>query len=273
MGTWGAGLYQDDTACEVREGYVKNLKEGLSDVAAARKILDGYKKSLRNAQVETNVYFALADTQWQYGRLDPAIKKHALALIKARADLANWKEDAPELVSSREKVLASLKARLESKQKPRRVIKVVPPNPPKTWTDAKLGTIFLLPLSKSSYAALVLVANVESGGRKKIPMFSVLNWKGRKEPTAAELNKAKFIEVPEDSHPNGEKSQHVGFLTMDDRESPLTSLTQTALAVKPPRYNRTGFCTDWERIAELVGAGIAGRLPPLTEWERKFGKR
>ena len=77
-----------------------------------------------------------------------------------------------------------------------------------------------------------LVANIESGGRKKMPMFSVLNWKGRKEPTAAELSKATFIEVPEGSHPNGEKRQHVGFLTMDDRESPLTSLTQTALAVE-----------------------------------------
>jgi hypothetical protein len=273
MGTWGAGLYQDDTACEVRDDYVKNLKEGLSDVAAARKILDDYKKSLRNSQVEMNVYLALADTQWRYGRLDPAIKNRALALIKARADLAIWKEDAPELVSSREKVLASLKARLESKQKPRRVIKVVTPKPLMTWTDAKLGTIFLLPLSQSSYAALVLVANVESGGRKKMPMFSVLNWKGRKEPTPAELRKAKFIEVPESSHPNREMRQHVGFLTMDGRENPLTSLTHTHLAVKPPRYKGAGFCTGWERIAELVGAGIAGRRPPLTEWERKFRKR
>jgi hypothetical protein len=273
MGTWGAGLYQDDTACEVRDDYLKNLKAGLSDADATKKILAGYQKTLRHPQVATNVYLPLADIQWQYGRLDPAIQKRALALIRAGADLAVWKEDSPKLVNSRARVLATLKSRLESRQKPRREIKVVTPKAPKSWTDAKLGTIFLLPLSKTTFAALVLVANIESGTRTKLPMFSVLNWKGRREPTSAQLRQAKFIAVPEGSGANAEKVRHVGFLTMESRESPLAGLTRTALTVKPPRYNGSGMCTGRERIVELVAAGIAGRRPPLTEWERKFGKR
>jgi hypothetical protein len=51
MGTWGTGLYQDDTACEVRDDYVANLQAGLSDSAASRKILKGYGRTLRNTQV------------------------------------------------------------------------------------------------------------------------------------------------------------------------------------------------------------------------------
>jgi hypothetical protein len=273
VGTWGTGLYDDDTACEVRDDYIKNLKEGLSDAEAFQKILNGYKGTLRNVQVATNVYLALADTQWKYGRLDPQVKKRALALLEQGADLREWNEDAPKLVSAREKVLATLEKRLGSKPKPRRAIKVVPPKPLGKWTDAKLGTVFLLPLSKQSFAALVLVANIETGYRTKDPMFSVLQWKGRKEPTLAELRNCKLVDVPEDSGPDAEKCRCIGFLTMDARKSPLEGLIPTNVVLpKAPRYNGSGLCTGRERIAELVAAGIAGRQAPLTEWDRKFGR-
>jgi len=247
MGTWGAGLYQDDTACDVRDSYIQYLKEGLSDAAAAQKVLNGQKSRLRDVQVATNIYLALADTQWQYGRLDPSIKKRALALLKPGAGLDR----------AREKVLATLKKRLESKPKPRREIKVVPPKPLKAWTDAKPGTVFLLPLSTSSFAALVLVANIGSGPGKQLSMFSVLQWKGSKEPSLAALSKCRFVDVP-GLYADSEKNRHIAFLAAKPRSSPLEGLIRTQIVLpKLPKYDGTGFCLGQEKMTELVAAGIA----------------
>ncbi len=247
MGVWGAGLYQDDTACDVRDSYIQYLKEGLSDAAAAKKVLDDQKSRLRNVQVATSVHLALADTQWQYGRLDSATKKRALALLKRGADVD----------SARAKVLATLGKRLESKPKPRRVIKVVAPKALKTWTDAKLGTVFLLPLPASSFAALVLVANLGSGPARPIPIFSALKWKGSKEPTLAELLKCKFIDVPGLSDDFG-KNRFIAILATKPRANPLEGLIRTQVMLpKLPKHDGTAYCQDQARMTPLVAAGIA----------------
>ena len=273
MGTWGPGIFHDDTACEVRDEYVKNLKAGLSDAEAGQKILKRFGSLLRDVQVASMVYLSLADTQWKYGRVDRSVKKRALDLIKRGADLAQWKEDSPNLVNARKKALEALKKRLESKPKARRAVKVEIPKPLKTWTDAKRGTIFLLPLSKSSFAALVLVAHIETGYRTKDPMFAVLKWKGRRVPTPSELRGRKFVAVPESSRLGCDTHQAIGFITENARTSPLAGLTRTDVVLpNPPRYNGRGFSTGQERIAELVAAGVDGRRPPLTEWDRKFGR-
>ncbi len=249
MGTWGAGLYQDDTACDVRDSYIQYLKEGLSDAAAAAKVLSDQKSRLRNTQVATNVYLALAETQWQYGRLDPSIKKRALALLKRSADVD----------SARAKVLATLEKRLASKPKPRRAIKVVTPKPLEAWTDAKLGTVFLLPLPTSSFAALMLVGNIGSGPAKQISMFSVLRWKGTKEPPLAELSKCKCVLVP-GLYADSTKNRYIGFLAAKPRSNPLEGLIRTQVVLpKLPKFDGTGICLDREKMTELVVADIEGR--------------
>jgi len=274
MGTWGTGLYQDDTTCEVRDEYVKHLKAGLSDQEASKKILEQYGSLLKNVQIACMVYLSLADTQWNYGRVDKRVKKRALDLIQRGADLSIWEKDNPKLVSSRRRTLETLRKRLESRPKPRRAVKVKTPKPLKTWTDAKHGTVFLLPLSKTSFAALVLVGHVESGYRKKDPAFSILKWKGRGTPTLAELRGLEYVHVPEGSRPDSDKHIEIGFLTMDSRENPIEGLIRTEVVVpRARRYSGRGFYTGMERLKELISAGIAGRRARPDEWEKKFGRR
>ena len=38
MGTWGTGLYQDDTTCDIKEDYLDLLKVGMSKEEALKKI-------------------------------------------------------------------------------------------------------------------------------------------------------------------------------------------------------------------------------------------
>lgn len=274
MGTWGTGLYQDDTACEVRDGYVKHLKAGLSDKEASQKLLEEYGGLLKNAQIASTVLLALAETQWQYGRVDSGIKKRALDLIRRGADLAVWERDNPKLVKSRRRALEALRKRLQSKAKPRRPVKVEAPKSAKTWTDAAHGTVFLLPLSKTTFAAIVLVGHCDSGLRRKSPAFSALKWTGRRPPKPRELRGRPYVQIPEDSSADADKHIEFGFLNMDSRVSPLQGLTQTDIVIpRARRYGGEGMFTGIERIAQLVAAGISGRSPPLTEWDKKFGRR
>jgi hypothetical protein len=271
MGTWGTGLYQDDTTCEVRDAFIKNLKEGLSDSAAGQKILKGYGNTLRLRQVACAVYFALAETQWQYGRVDAAIRQRALDLIRKGADLKTWKEDAPDLVKARLKVLDNLKALLSSKPKARREVKVQRPKAPRKWTDAKLGTVFLLPLSKTTFGALVLLGNRDTGLKSLDPSFGVLKWKGRRAPTLAQLRGRQFVRVPEGAKPGCDSHREIGFITLEKNQNPLEGLIETAVVLPKPPRSTGGFFTGKARLTELIAAAIAGRRPPPDEWDLKFG--
>ena len=90
MGTWGTGLYSDDTTCDVRDRYLLNLKAGLSSDDSCQDILDRHGDLLRNTETACLVYFALADTAWRYGRLNEAVKDRALSLLKSGGDIAVW---------------------------------------------------------------------------------------------------------------------------------------------------------------------------------------
>lgn len=105
MGAWGAGLFSNDTSCDVRDDYVRHLKHGLSAEEARQKILARYGDLLANTEIACLVYLALADTAWRYGRLDQALKDKALSLLQSGGDVAVWERDAPDDVASRRKTL------------------------------------------------------------------------------------------------------------------------------------------------------------------------
>ncbi|MEA4833167.1 MAG: hypothetical protein VB118_11205, partial [Oscillospiraceae bacterium] len=64
MGTWGAGLYANDSTCDVRDSYIKYLQDGLSNSEAYEKTLKDYEELIGD-QDEPFLWFALAETQWK----------------------------------------------------------------------------------------------------------------------------------------------------------------------------------------------------------------
>ena len=74
MGTWGTDLYADDTACDVRDGYIAALQAGVSGQEAADRALAPYRPLLSHRQVACCAYFALADTAWHHGQLTDEVK-------------------------------------------------------------------------------------------------------------------------------------------------------------------------------------------------------
>lgn len=112
MGTYGAGIFQDDVAADVRAAFLEQLAAGVAPPEATRAVADMYGAALADSEDGPVVWLALAATQWEYGALDPRVRDRALAVIASGADLARWL-DSP-LLGRRKAVLERLAVKLRS---------------------------------------------------------------------------------------------------------------------------------------------------------------
>lgn len=117
MGTWGAKLYEDDIALEVKDRF-DDLRKGKTVQEITNELIDEYACELDDIYCAPTFWFALADTQWNLGRLLPEVKAQALAWLDKGGDLAVWQKENPKLAVTREKVLRELHQKLNSPQPP-----------------------------------------------------------------------------------------------------------------------------------------------------------
>lgn len=122
MGAWGTGLYQDDTAYDIKEDYITYLKVGMTNEEATRKIIEENDWCFEYEDEGALLWFALADTQWKYGRLLDEVKEKAIRCIDSGVDLEKWREEDEKLCEKRKKVLEALKERLNSEQPPEKKV-------------------------------------------------------------------------------------------------------------------------------------------------------
>lgn len=80
MGIWSTKLYGNDTTSDVRDTYIECLRKTTNDEEAYRMTYDEYYE-LIGTDEEALFWFALADTQWKYGRLMSSVKNNALNFI------------------------------------------------------------------------------------------------------------------------------------------------------------------------------------------------
>lgn len=121
MGAWGAKLYENDTALDIKDRFA-DLRKGKTVQQITNELIDEYTCELDDVYCAPVFWFALADTQWNLGRLLPEVREQALAWLDKGGDLAVWQEENPELAVTREKVLRELQQKLNSPQPPEKKI-------------------------------------------------------------------------------------------------------------------------------------------------------
>lgn len=114
MGTWGPKLYQDDIAEDVRSYYKDQLKRGKSNDEATTELIEQNRDIINDADDAPIFWFALADTQWDLGRLLPFVKENALAYLHNGSDLERWKNENHKDYAVRGKILGELEVKLNS---------------------------------------------------------------------------------------------------------------------------------------------------------------
>lgn len=147
MGAWGPKLYQDDIAEEVRDFYKDQLRRGKKGEEITRELIAQNEYALSDSDDAPVFWFALADTQWNLGRLENFVKEQALNHILNGQDLRRWETENFQKAKIRARVLAELEQKLTSPQPPKKKISLY-----KLYQcQWKEGDLYAYPL-KSEYA-------------------------------------------------------------------------------------------------------------------------
>ena len=89
MGTWGSGLYSNDSTVDVKEIYMQFLQQQFSNEEAYEKTKQDCYEYF-GTDIEPLFWYALADTQWELGRLLPEVKSKALEWIEKKGGIDVW---------------------------------------------------------------------------------------------------------------------------------------------------------------------------------------
>jgi hypothetical protein len=111
MGTWGAGIFDDDTSLDVQAEYEEALEDGLSVKKATSLILEIYEDVLSDDEGPI-VFLALAAIQIEKGHIQEKIKKKALNIIETEAGLERWNSVEKDELNKRKEVLNDLRNKL-----------------------------------------------------------------------------------------------------------------------------------------------------------------
>ena len=205
MGAWGAGLYQDDTACDIRQEYRGLIAQGLEEPEASNALMKklGYASQASDVQEydEVVAWLALADTQHTLGRLAASVKNEVLQLIengRAMELLAPLLDQEDKgFLEARQKVLTKLAEKLRTPQKAAKKIarKRFSVDPGYVWN---LGEVYAyengseLPILLVPFAWHELPEFHDGKERVKTPLFYLLDWKQTHLPSEAEVRGCQF---------------------------------------------------------------------------------
>ncbi len=86
MGAWGAGLFQNDTAADIRDYFREVAKAPVSDQQVLDKLLEQFPAADPQDEDYTVTWLALADLFHEHGMEVPSLCERALAIIESGAD-------------------------------------------------------------------------------------------------------------------------------------------------------------------------------------------
>lgn len=185
MGTWGADLFSDDTACDIRDEYREQIEDGVEDAEATRSTLARFRSYFDDPKYGAVCILALAVTQSKIGRLDPAIRSRALAAIDNGADLAIWKREDPKSLGKRRAMLEKARAQLIGPQPARKRLR------PSRRVSCGLVAGDGLALTLPSGLALLRVVRVKTHRLGETPILEQLRFRGFKLPSQKKIDQLK----------------------------------------------------------------------------------
>lgn len=118
MGAWGTNLYDNDSASDIRDDYVDKLRRGKTNEEVTEELIEDNRCIFGDGEEEPLFWFALADTQWNYGRLLPEVKEKALYFLSQDTELERWKESGEKKLKAWMETLDKLREKLNSEPPP-----------------------------------------------------------------------------------------------------------------------------------------------------------
>ena len=116
MGTWGTGIFDNDTAGDLRDAFEDELAIVANVVTATENVLTKFASDLDDVDYGPVIYLALAALQLEQDALQQDMRKRALEIIDSGEGLDGWEEAGPLKVQERQQVLKDFRAQLSTSQ-------------------------------------------------------------------------------------------------------------------------------------------------------------
>jgi hypothetical protein len=189
MGAWGAALFADDDAADLRGDYHTYLADAQSAAGATDLAATNHGASLDRPAETTAFWLALASTQWATGRLDPRVKAVCLTIIDNGIDLEKW-ADSPDR-AKRAAVLAKLRKMISSPLPP---AKPLPKPLPVQLPGWEFGEVVGYRMANGKYALLhALNYRAWPIDAARAPVVSILNWFAESVPDQGSIDALTYI--------------------------------------------------------------------------------
>jgi hypothetical protein len=177
MGSWGYAIRHDDFVCDVIGEFEDLLKAGRSVAEATAAVTSRFRGALEDEADGPLFWIALADVQWTYGALEPAVFEHVREDFTARRSLLAWEED-PRGLAKRRAVLETFIRKLE-------VPKARPPKRAKTIVRAPKfvpGACLSIHRFDGAYGAAIVLAADHSTPEHGKNLVGVLDYSSDTSP-------------------------------------------------------------------------------------------
>ncbi len=117
-------ISQDDMASDIKEEYIDQLYKGIDSHTITQNIQESYADAIKDEDDAPIFWIALADVQWTYGRLEPAVKEKALYYLKSERDRIKWNRNSINNIARNiDDILDDLQDKLNRPQPEKRIIK------------------------------------------------------------------------------------------------------------------------------------------------------
>jgi hypothetical protein len=177
VGTWGTGLYADDTALDLRSEWGEKMKwDGRAD-AVTEQLVAQYGDD------DTTFWLALADLQWKCGHLAPRVRERALAIIANGADLSRRSDASAADQRARVGVLERLRAQLGTPPPAPRPYK----RPAAANTKMKVGEVYSWRLLDGRHTFFQVAGITQGIGAGLSPELRIIDLVSANVPFAAEV--------------------------------------------------------------------------------------
>lgn len=239
VGSWGVGIFSNDDASDVREGFRDLIAERLDATQATERLVEEF--GIGQGRDDNDFWLGLAATQHKVGHVVPDVLDRALSIIDSRSELERWE---PAQRTRRKAALDKLRDQLLQPPPPRKRLR---PRP-KVATNLEPGQHVLVPVRDRKVLLRVTRIQEDKGGR--CPVVVVLDWNGE------ERRLRKPHRLPALPNPWPQRADEaMGFILIGEPSDPdeIQVLSQVTDQRTPTRRWQSQLVIKWSELEKWFG--------------------
>jgi hypothetical protein len=158
---------------------------------ATRSVCEQFADAIDDCDDGPLLWFALADIQWKYGDLDPAVLQRVTEIVDAGTSMERWGEPSDKLYKQRKAALEKFRNKI-SQPNPK------PSRPPKRVTRKpkfRHGDCLSLTLENGQYGAALVLATDHSNPENGMDLVGELDYLSENPPTLDVFTERRWLRL------------------------------------------------------------------------------